>query len=58
MVRSTLLFLGIATVSGCFAFVPWPDEPMSVAYTNGGYLRNGVAIEDRGDGFARSRPGE
>jgi len=51
------LTLGMS-LAGCFAFVPWPDGTFSVAYTNGGHLRQGVPLSDRGEGYVRSRPGE
>jgi len=49
--------LALGTV-GCLGLTPTPDEPVSWGATNRGVLRHGVALDDRGDGYVRARPGE
>jgi len=57
--RASILLVGGLCLSGCLAFVPFPDdEPLSFGLTNAGILHRGVALPDRGEGYVRSRPGE
>ena len=46
----------VLTLSGCVA--PLAPEAVSYGVTNDGWLHQGVALPDRGEGYVRARPGE
>ena len=56
IVQVRVLLLLVVAVA-CAPAVP-PGAPVSVGVSNDGWLRNGVALADRGAGFVRARPGE
>lgn len=55
MRESPLILSLILVLGGC---AEWQGSSHSVGVTNAGYLRGGVALDDRGTGFRRGRPGE
>ncbi len=56
--RSACLAALALAATGCWAFTPMPDEPLSFGTTSNGGLHEGVPLPDRGEGFVRARPGE